>query len=240
MSKLTLYLPRILLFGVMVVVGFVISSAVVLALQDRSPQSAATEAPDYLLAGAPDTPRRVARAGGVQRRAVRARPVPLESLAPADLTAAADSLLGAEPAVYKNPSGFPRIPPITQFDGGPFQGANCTLASGAMLARLGVRDRDLRIGAAHAPGRPGRRDRPQRPQQGPVARLRGHASRPVPAARPAEVPARRGLRRGDPGRLRRRSRARSASRRTSSAATRSTSTATTRATRTRASPRPTT
>ena len=63
-------------------------------------------------------------------------PVALESLAPADLTAAADSLLGAEPAVYKNPSGFPRVPPISQFDGGPFQGANCTLTSGAMLARL--------------------------------------------------------------------------------------------------------
>jgi hypothetical protein len=36
-----------------------------------------------------------------------------------------------------NPTGFPRIPPVSQFDGGPFQGANCTLASGAMLARLG-------------------------------------------------------------------------------------------------------
>ena len=49
---------------------------------------------------------------------------------------AADSVLGAEPVAYKNPSGFPRVPPITQFDGGPFQGSNCTLTSGAMLARL--------------------------------------------------------------------------------------------------------
>lgn len=35
------------------------------------------------------------------------------------------------------PTGYPRVPPITQFDGGPLQAANCTMASGAMLARLG-------------------------------------------------------------------------------------------------------
>ncbi len=33
--------------------------------------------------------------------------------------------------------GFPRVVPITQFDGGPLGNANCTMASGAMLARLG-------------------------------------------------------------------------------------------------------
>jgi hypothetical protein len=31
----------------------------------------------------------------------------------------------------------PRVPPISQFDGGPLQTVNCTMASGAMLARLG-------------------------------------------------------------------------------------------------------
>lgn len=31
----------------------------------------------------------------------------------------------------------PRVPAVTQFDGGPLQGVNCTLAAGAMLARLG-------------------------------------------------------------------------------------------------------
>ena len=136
MSKVVAFLPKLALFGVMVVVGFIVSSAVVQALQDRSPQSAATEAPDYVLAGAPDTP-----GGSPQPIAFNVEPSgspeALESLAPADLTAAADSVLGAEPAVYKNPSGFPRIPPISQFDGGPFQGSNCTLTSGAMLARLG-------------------------------------------------------------------------------------------------------
>ncbi len=35
------------------------------------------------------------------------------------------------------PTGHPRVRPITQFDGGPLGSANCTMASGAMLARLG-------------------------------------------------------------------------------------------------------
>jgi hypothetical protein len=33
-------------------------------------------------------------------------------------------------------SSVPRVPAVTQFDGGPLQGVNCTMASGAMLARL--------------------------------------------------------------------------------------------------------
>ncbi len=34
-------------------------------------------------------------------------------------------------------TGLPRVVPITQFDGGPLQAYNCTMAAGAMLARLG-------------------------------------------------------------------------------------------------------
>ena len=34
-------------------------------------------------------------------------------------------------------AGFPRVVPISQFDGGPLQAFNCTMAAGAMLARLG-------------------------------------------------------------------------------------------------------
>ena len=34
-------------------------------------------------------------------------------------------------------SGTPRVPMITQFDGGALQAVNCTMAAGAMLARLG-------------------------------------------------------------------------------------------------------
>lgn len=33
--------------------------------------------------------------------------------------------------------GIPRIPAVSQFDGGPLEGVNCLMASGAMLARLG-------------------------------------------------------------------------------------------------------
>ncbi len=35
------------------------------------------------------------------------------------------------------PVGFPRVKPLSQFDGGPLGNANCTMTSGAMLARLG-------------------------------------------------------------------------------------------------------
>jgi len=40
-------------------------------------------------------------------------------------------------AAWWTSSGTPRVPLITQFDGGPLQGVNCTMAAGAMLARLG-------------------------------------------------------------------------------------------------------
>ena len=42
-----------------------------------------------------------------------------------------------ERAGWWTSSGTPRVPLITQFDGGPLQGVNCTMAAGAMLARLG-------------------------------------------------------------------------------------------------------
>ena len=239
MSKLALYLPRLALFGVMVVVGFVISSAVVQALQDRSPQSAATEAPDYVLAGAPDTP------GGSPEPVVfnvepSGSPETLESLAPADLTAAADSLLGAEPGGLQEPVGLPAHPADHPVRRRPVPGLELHADLGRDARAPRVRDRDLRLDAPHAAGRPGRRHRPQRPQPGPVARLRRHAADGVPAARPAQGPALEGLRRGHPGRVREDPARRSACRRTSSAATRSTSTATTPATPTRGSRRPTT
>lgn len=44
---------------------------------------------------------------------------------------------GADRPAWLLPTGYPRVPPITQFDGGPLGSANCTMASGAMLARLG-------------------------------------------------------------------------------------------------------
>jgi hypothetical protein len=42
-----------------------------------------------------------------------------------------------ERAPWWTPAGIPRVPHITQFDGGPLAGVNCVMAAGAMLARLG-------------------------------------------------------------------------------------------------------
>ena len=103
-----------------------------------------------------------------------------------------------------------------------------------------VRDRDLRLDAAHAAGRPGGRHRPQRPQPGPVARVRRHAARPGSSGRTSSRTCSRRATARSSRASTGRSRAGSACRRTSSAATRSTSTATTRATPTRGSRRPTT
>jgi hypothetical protein len=70
-----------------------------------------------------------------------APPEPIPPLpAPATIQLASAPGPGATPGTlpstpWWNPS-VPRIPPISQFDGGPLQGYNCTLASGAMLARL--------------------------------------------------------------------------------------------------------
>ncbi len=140
MSRVMALLPRILVFGVSALIGAVIASVVVAAIQDRSPVSSAGAAPEYMLAGA-DTPSGPGPVVAFNENAA-AELVALPSLSPEDLGAAAEALLGggepgiAAPASFVDPTGFPRIKPITQFDGGPFQGANCTLASGAMLARL--------------------------------------------------------------------------------------------------------
>jgi hypothetical protein len=44
---------------------------------------------------------------------------------------------GTERPRWLAPAGYPRVPHVTQFDGGPLENYNCTMASGAMLARLG-------------------------------------------------------------------------------------------------------
>jgi hypothetical protein len=135
MSTLTSLLPKVLVFGVSVVVGAVIASVAVGAMQNEGPVSTVGVAPQYLLQG-PDTPAGpgVPVAFDEEETGVETA---LASLPPEDLSAAAEALLGGETVSFTNPAGFPRIPPVTQFDGGPFQGSNCTLASGAMLARLG-------------------------------------------------------------------------------------------------------
>jgi hypothetical protein len=141
MSVVTSILPKLLVFLVSVALGAAVASVAVTAMKDRSPVSDVGTTPEYVLAGS-DTP---AGPGPVvafnEEPAPSGSPAPVPTLSPDDLSAAAAELLGGGPQdvgppAFNDPTGFPRIRPITQFDGGPFQGANCTLASGAMLARL--------------------------------------------------------------------------------------------------------
>ncbi len=145
MSPATSILAKIGVFAGALVVGAVAASLVVSVMSDRSPVSSAGLAPEYLLASV-DTPAGPGPVIGFNEEpappaAPGATPAALPTPTPVDLNAAAAALLGgtgtATTASVRNPSGFPRIQPITQFDGGPFAGSNCTLASGSMLARLG-------------------------------------------------------------------------------------------------------
>ncbi len=141
MSFLVSLLPKLLVFGVTALLSGVFASVAVAALQDRAPESTAGLVPEYVLAGAdtpagPDTPA-VPGAAVAFNEQPNGESQPLATLSPEDLEAVAAALLGGEPVSFVNPSGFPRIAPITQFDGGPFAGANCMLSSGAMLVRLG-------------------------------------------------------------------------------------------------------
>ncbi|HEY5628064.1 MAG TPA: hypothetical protein VIR16_01005, partial [Candidatus Limnocylindrales bacterium] len=96
--------------------------------------SSVGNAPAYLLAGA-DTPSG-SNVPVAFNMVPAGTPAPLPTLTPSQLQAAAKSLITTKPVKWVNPTGFPRVTPITQFDGGPLQNYNCTLASGAMLARL--------------------------------------------------------------------------------------------------------
>src|SRR5829696_501164 len=137
MAFLVGLVPKLLVFGVTALLSGIVASVGVAAMQDRTPASAAGLAPEYTLDGA-DTPSGPGPVAAFHETPATVAAVPVATLAPEDLQAVSASLLGGEPVTFVNPSGFPRIAPITQFDGGPFSGANCTLASGAMLARLGL------------------------------------------------------------------------------------------------------
>lgn len=63
-------------------------------------------------------------------------PIPLPTLQPDVLLAVAEATGQQDPLAVADPTGFPRVEPISQFDGGPLQNANCTMAAGAMLARV--------------------------------------------------------------------------------------------------------
>jgi hypothetical protein len=142
MSRLVSFLPKLAVFAVAAVLSGIVASVAVAAVQDRSPVSTAGAAPSYLLtglvtpSGAGVTPPAEAVTVAFNEQP-SGSPSPLPTLSPADLKAASAALLGSQPVKWVNPTGFPRIPPISQFDGGSLAGYNCTLASGAMLARLG-------------------------------------------------------------------------------------------------------
>lgn len=134
MNRLFSLLPKLLLFAVSALLSAFVASVVVGATSDNRPVSSIGDAPAYMLNG-PDTPSgsNVPIAFNEQPAGT---PAPLRTLAPAELQAVAKSLLGTKPAKWVNPTGYPRVAPISQFDGGILQGYNCTMASGAMLARL--------------------------------------------------------------------------------------------------------
>jgi hypothetical protein len=128
-------LAKLGVFLVATVIGGGGALAATGALSPKAPVSSAGLAPDFLLTAAEPPP--VLAAFDLVPDPSQP-PLLLEGLPPAELSLAASSLLGGEPVVpVVKPLGFPRIDPVSQFDGGPFQGANCTLAAGAMLARLG-------------------------------------------------------------------------------------------------------
>ena len=134
MTRLASLLPKLLLFAVSAVVSAFVASVVVNATSNNAPVSSVGEAPAYLLAG-PETPSG-SNVPVAFNMVPSGTPAPLPTLTPTQLQAAAKSLITTKPVKWVNPTGFPRVTPVTQFDGGPLQNYNCTLASGAMLARL--------------------------------------------------------------------------------------------------------
>lgn len=126
--------PKLGVFLVAMVLGGSVAYVTTAALDREDPASVAVDTPDFLL-----DDEAVAGAVLAAFDLVDAQQgsTALAALPPEDLALAAAALLGSGPVTSLNPLGFPRVPPVTQFDGGPFASANCTLAAGAMLARLG-------------------------------------------------------------------------------------------------------
>jgi hypothetical protein len=131
-------LTRIGLFAVSTALGLLLIFAVTEVLRPAVPQSSgrvvadvvSTPAPDASPGGGPDAAGRPVFA---VFDLVPASPQPLQPLEPAVFDRVAQQAAPVEP----NANGIPRVQPVSQFDGSPFQGANCNLAAGAMLAQLG-------------------------------------------------------------------------------------------------------
>jgi hypothetical protein len=130
MARLTAFMPKIAVFLIATLIGGSIAYVGAAALNRPQLAPTASEAPEFTMTT--DTGQLAAfdLIDAPQNATI------LEGMSEGDLGAAADALLDASPPPGTTPLGFPRVPLVSQFDGGPFQGANCTLAAGAMLARL--------------------------------------------------------------------------------------------------------
>lgn len=123
-------LPKLAVFLVATVVGGTVAFVGTAALNRPRIAPTASDAPDFTLTSAGTL------AAFDLIDAPRGATV-VEGLSPEDLAAASLALIEEEPPAGTAPLGFPRVDAVSQFDGGDFEGANCTLAAGAMLARLG-------------------------------------------------------------------------------------------------------
>ena len=123
-------------FAASAVVGVVIAVAVGVVTAKPRLESHANAGPPMTLVGASGAPLEFGLKPGTSQ------PLgPLPATATIQLTSFHAG--AASPAPGDEPQGpwwnetVPRIPPVTQFDGGPLQKVNCLMAAGAMLARLG-------------------------------------------------------------------------------------------------------
>jgi hypothetical protein len=132
MSSLTTLLPKLVAFVTALVVGAVVVSVVAASAGQAPLVPTATEAPPVVSVGLDDAPLSFDLIDTGDADVIATEPDTDEVV-----ETTATTILDAREPKWHNPSDLPRITPITQFDGGPFQNANCTLAAGAMLARLG-------------------------------------------------------------------------------------------------------
>ena len=133
MLALAAFLPKLAVFFVSAAISGSVAYVATAALSNEGPVTTAGQRPEHELVVA-DADSGPISFDMIQRPGA---PAVIEPLEPDSLETVATATLDGGPPAWLNPSGFPRITPVTQFDGGPFQGSNCTLASGAMLARLG-------------------------------------------------------------------------------------------------------
>jgi hypothetical protein len=130
MARLTGLAPKLAVFLVAAIVGGSVAFIATSVLDRHEIASTAGSAPQQVLAGK-------GTVAAFDLIDAQKTPTIINGLPPADLALASSTLINDEPPAGTSPLGFPRVPPVSQFDGGPFQNANCTLAAGAMLARLG-------------------------------------------------------------------------------------------------------